>query len=441
MPRQIIEDRQAIGIEEALENVGGISFLGNNDGRGLNFSIRGFGGFGSPILRDGFRLFGNDSVEPEIANLEQIEVLKGPASILYGQADPGGLINLVTKQPLSEPFYNLKLQFGNRDFVSPSVDFSGPLTTDGNLRYRFNALYRQEESFRNLDDKFNRIFVGPTLAWDIGDRTNLTVSLEYIKDDNPANFGTLAFGDGIADIPLELVTTNPEDTSDKRYWNVGYNLEHRFSENWKARSEFRYITDRYDFGVIALPFSLDESTGILTRVFAAQFSEADIYTLYNNVEAKFNVGSVKNKVLFGVDLSRTETNDATRFAPSPEFFSPLDIFNPDYSAVAPPAEEDIPIAFGGETTTDRIGIYLQNQIDILDNLILLAGARYDIVEQDTDTLDTDSGPGMETNQRDTAFTPRIGIVYQPIEPISLYANYAQSFNPNTATDAEGLPLE
>lgn len=261
IPRQVIEDQQAISLEEVLENTAGVSFLGNNDGRGLQFAIRGFDG--ATVLRDGFRLFGEDSVEPEVANLERIEVLRGPASVLYGQAEPGGLINLVTKQPLPEPYYNFQFQVGNRDFLSPSIDLSGPLTEDGRLLYRLNALYRQEDSFRDYDNSFNRSFVGPTLTWLISDQTDLTISLEYIEDDDPADYGTVAFGDGIADIPLNRVLNDPDDVIEKDYLSVGYTLEHRFSDNWRLRNQFRYISDDFENDVLALPISLTESTGIL----------------------------------------------------------------------------------------------------------------------------------------------------------------------------------
>ncbi|MEM9543255.1 MAG: TonB-dependent siderophore receptor [Cyanobacteria bacterium P01_E01_bin.42] len=437
IPRRILEDRQVVGIEEALENVGGVSYLGNNDGRGLNFSIRGFGTFGSPILRDGFRLFGNDSVEPEVANIEQIEILKGPASVLYGQGDPGGLINIVSKQPLSEPYYNLQLQGGTREFFRPSMDLSGPLTEDGSVLYRLNVLYRHEDSFRDLDNSYDRFSIAPTLTWFLNDRTEIAFSLERIVDKDPIDFGTLAFGTGIADIPPERITTNPGDSNDKEYLNVGYSFEHRFSDNWKLRNQFRHISDRQDYGVLALPFVLDEDTGILTRVFAAQFNDVDINTLYTNIQGEFNTGSVKHNLLFGVDLSRSDNENATRFSPQADFFSFLDIFNPDYTADAEPAESDIPIAFGSNITTNRVGIYLQDRIDLLDNLILLAGARYDTVDRKT----TNALTGAETEQYDDAITPRVGLVYQPSDEISLYASYAQSFNPSSSTDANGNPLE
>lgn len=435
VPQQVIEDQQAIGVEEVVENVGGVTFLGNNDNRGLNFSIRGFEN--APLLQNGFRLFGEDSVEPEVANLERVEVLKGPASILYGQSDPGGLINLVPKQPLSEPFYNLKFQVGNRDFISPSVDLSGPLTKDGKLLYRLNALYRREDSFRDYTTSFDRFFVGPTLSWAISDQTDLTFRLEYINENNPADFGTLAFGNGIANIPPGRVTNNPEDTVDKEYLKVGYSLEHRFNDKWKLRNEFSYIRDKYDYGVLALPVALDEGTGLLTRAFAAQFSEIDVFSLYTNVQGEFNTGSVKHNLVAGIDLSRAESTGVTRFSPTPEFLSFLDIFNPVYDPKPP--LESLPIAFGGDNFVNRLGVYLQDQIYLLDNLILVGGIRYDVV----DRTNVDILTGAENTQVDDAFSPRVGLVFQPTDQIALYANYSQSFNPSFDRDDTGdlLPPE
>jgi iron complex outermembrane receptor protein len=433
IPQEVIEDQQAIGVEEVLENAAGVSFLGNNDGFGLNFSIRGFDN--APILRDGFRLFGGEGIEPETANLERVEVLRGPASVLFGQSEPGGVINVVTKQPLSEPFYNVQLQVGNRNFVSPSIDLSGPLTEDGRLLYRLNALYRHQDSFRNFDNSFDRFFIAPILTWQVSDQTDLTVDLEYFSDDDPANLGTVAFGDGIADIPPERVTNNPDDTIEQDYLNVGYTLEHRFHENWQLRNQFRYISQKVDFSVIALPFALDETTGILNRGFADQIEENDTYALYSNIQGEFNTGSVEHTLLFGVDLARVENENDTLFSFDP--LTPINIFDPDYSAVPKPDSEELDPFNNTSTTTNRLGIYLQDQIDISDSLILVAGLRYDTVAQDTTNFLADT----ETNQDDDALSPRIGIVYRPIEPLSLYANYSRSFTPSFVTNADGEPLE
>ena len=439
IPRQVIEEQQAIAIEEVLENAAGVSFLGNDASRNLTFAIRGFDR--APVLRDGFSLFGGLGAAPEVevANLEQVEVLRGPASI-YGQAEPGGAINLVTKRPLAEPYYNIQLQGGNRGFISPSIDLSGPVTRDGRLLYRLNALYRTEDPFQDYEDSFDRFFIGPTVSWQIGERTEITVGLEYLEDNDPfIAGGQLAFGDGIADIPQESVLPgSPEDTVEQEYLNVGATFEHHFSDNWQLRSQFRYDFSSFEYNVFPLPLSLDESTGILNRVFASQLGDNETYSFYNNVQGEFNTGSIAHTLLFGVDFARSDNLVESRgdFT-NPVFLTPINIFDPDFSAVAAPDLEDLPLLFGNDTTTTQVGIYLQDQIDLLDNLILVAGLRYDTVDREVVNVLT----GAETNQYDDALTPRIGIVYQPIEPISLYANYSRSFVPNSGTDADDNSFE
>ncbi|NET39476.1 MAG: TonB-dependent receptor plug domain-containing protein [Cyanothece sp. SIO1E1] len=163
IPRQVLEDQQVMRLEDALSNLSGVTFGGTFAGLDVDFNIRGFNG--TPILRDGFRQFGfaTDGI-PETTHLEQIEVLRGPASILYGEIQPGGVINLVSKKPLAEPFYETRLQVGNQGLISTPIDISGPLTSDGRLLYRLNALYRREESFRDFEQNFERFFVAPVLS-------------------------------------------------------------------------------------------------------------------------------------------------------------------------------------------------------------------------------------------------------------------------------------
>ena len=429
IPRQVIEDKRANSVQETVDNVSGVTYLGDNDARGSRFTIRGFDD--APIVRDGTRVYGSSQGIPEIANVERVEVLKGPASILYGDIEPGGLINLVTKKPLAEPYYEAQLQVGNRGFIQPSFDISGPLSADGKLLYRLNALYRNEDSFRDYDSSLNRFFVAPTVTWQASKNTDITFNLEYKKDNNPADFGTVAFGDGIADIPLERVLNNPDETFERTELNIGYSLEHRFNDNWKLNNAFRYFKNKYEFSVLALPFGLNEDTGILTRFWAGQGQDQNDFSLNTNVEGKFNTGSIKHNLLFGVDLSRSTNKNQTRFDGSTPI--PLDIFNPDYSAFTAPAEEDIPFFFDDKLKGDRLGIYLQDQIYFTDNLILLAGLRYDTIKQTIEDNLTDS----EQTQNDDAFTPRVGIVYKPVDTVSLYASYSRSFNPNDTTDADG----
>jgi iron complex outermembrane recepter protein len=437
IPQQVIEDQQATGLRDVLENSASVGFITDAANRGFVAAIRGFEG--APILRDGIRSFATDgpsSVDLEVTNLERVEVLKGPATVVSGSAEPGGLINLVTKKPLAEPYYNLEFQLGNRNFYSPSIDLSGPLTKDGSLLYRFNALYRTEESFIGLEDSFDRFFIAPVVTWKIGDRTDLTLRLEYIDEGNPVSFGSVVFNPE-DNSTIEQLVGNPDMRIEEDYLNIGYSFEHRLSEAWRLRNEFSYVASSFDYNVLTSVSSFDPSTGDLTRNFLTQNEDAKTFALYTNINGKFKTGSVKHNLLFGVDLSRNTSKFGFRFDLTSE--SVINIFDPepDYFAEPVPDEEDIPVFSDADSTTDRLGIFLRDQIYLADNLIVAAGVRFDTVASDTKDLLTN----LETSQSDDAVSPSIGIVYQPSSPISLYTGYSESFAPNDAADFNGQPLK
>jgi iron complex outermembrane receptor protein len=437
IPQQVIEEQQINQLEEALRNVSGITFGGDVGGRGDEFSIRGFED--APVLRDGFRRYGSFESFPEVANLERIEVLKGPASILYGEIQPGGLINLVSKKPLAEPFYEAEVQVGNWGFVRPRFDISGPLTSDGSLLYRLNGVYQTGDSFRGFDEEDRRFFISPVLTWRISDRTDLTVSLEYTDDERPVDFGLPAFGDEVVDVDRDRIANNPDDTLTNKYLNVGYDFEHRFSENWTLRNAFRYSSYEYNYNVVALTLGFDEETETVDNFWASQEGRDKNYALQTNLVGEFATGAIEHTLLFGVDLSHNNE----RIFSIGDFVTPIpvNIFNPDYEQFVKPDEDTLPDFGGDEIETNRLGIYVQDQLSIFENLKLLLGLRYDTVEQETVNLPGLFTPSGEQTQNYEAWTPRVGIVYQPIEELSLYASYSRSFNPNSATTVSGDPLE
>ena len=436
IPQQVLEDQQVTRLDEALSNVSGVTFGGTFVNTSLNFNIRGFD---APTLRNGFRDFGGfTGVSPTITNLERVEVLKGPASILYGEVQPGGLINLVTEQPLSEPTYELAARVGNRGVFQPQVDLSGPITPDQRLLYRLNASYFHDDGFTDFEQDSEQTFVAPVLAWQISERTNLTINAEYLNDQQPFETGLVAFGDGVVDAPFDRIISEPDNFTDSELFRIGYDLKHDFNEQWHIRNAFEY-SNRDLRNVSALPLDFDETTGFVTRFPSQQELDTENFSLQTNIVGEFATGSVGHTLLAGVDLNRTEDSEVTGF----DFFTPsfLDIFNPVYGLVTID-EDNLPLFADNDIQTDRLGIYLQDQIDITDNLILLAGIRYDTVEQETTNNPTDLNPiGSKTTQNDDAWTPRVGIVYQPADFLSLFASYSQSFTPNPGTTAAGDPLE
>jgi len=441
IPREVLEDQQVTRLDDALRNVSGVS-QNSADPRGQRFQVRGFDS--ANVLRDGFALtfggsFGNSGFQ-ELANIERVEVLKGPAAILYGTGQPGGIINLVTEMPLSEPFYEFGFSVGNRGLIEPSIDLSGPLTEDGRLLYRLNALYRREDYYRDFDVPVERFFIAPTLQWNISDRTNLLINLEYLDDRRPADFGLVAIGDRVADIPLDRNLGELDDEQTAESIRVGYRFEHAFSENWTFKNAFNFLT--YDtISETATALDLDEATGILDRFFEVSDQPTTSYELQTNLTGEFQTGPIDHQLLVGVDLQRRNDGRPDEvFRGDFDDTTELNIFNPVYGA-ARPALEDNPIYFTGDFRNNRLGVFLQDLITLSDNLKLLGGIRYDAVWQDFTTTFLQNT--AETSEFTDAFSPRLGIVYQPIEELSLYGSYSRSFFPNFASNVEGdiLPAE
>jgi iron complex outermembrane receptor protein len=439
IPQAIIRDRQSRDVKDAIGNVSGVTYNGDVQSRsGGTFSIRGFSGVAT--LRDGFRQFGigEGQTQPvtEIANLEAVEVLKGPASILYGAIEPGGLINLVSKKPLSTPFYEVEVQGGSRNLISPRFDASGPLTADGKVLYRVNGLYQSINSVRNLTQPDQKSFIAPTIAWKVGDKTNLSISAEYIDSNRPADFGVPAIGTSVANVPRDRIINEPTDRVTNQSLNVGYMLDHQFSDNWKLRNAFRYASNQYAFDVVALPLGFDETTNTVNRFFATQEAKTQDYTFQTNLTGEFATGDIKHKLLVGADYVRREGRLVSSLGDPTD----LDLFNPVYGVVKP-NKADL-LGFGGSSTSgNSFGFFVQDQVDVTKNLKLLAGVRYDTLSQNIINIPgTNTEPG-ETSLTASALTPRLGLLYQFNDRLSAYGSYSQSFAPNSGTTVSGAALE
>lgn len=432
IPQQVLEDQQVTTLEEALQNSSSVIYNSTDTNSDVNFSIRGFDQ--APVLEDGFRQY--DFVEiPEVANIERIEILKGPASILYGEIQPGGVINLITKRPLPEPFYKAEFQAGSFGLIRPQIDISGPLTDDGRLLYRLNAVYSRRDGYRDFDQKFEQFFIAPVLTWQISDRTSLTFDLQFSHREQPWDFGTIAFGDGVIDTPRDRIFNEPDDFLRREFLSLRLALDHQFSDQWSIRSAFRFSDSSVFSDKLSIPIAFDPATGLLSRAFALDDFDSRNFALQTNVVGELATGSVEHTLLFGVDLSRTNTS---QFGLASFALSSIDVFDPDYGVDRPDLDT---LLFDNASEIDRLGIYLQDQIQVFENLIALVGLRYDTVAQQTSGEAGFLDPGGDFTQNNDALIPRVGIVYKPIADLSLYASYSQSFNPNTGVSATGNPFE
>ncbi|MBM0744122.1 TonB-dependent siderophore receptor [Phormidium sp. CLA17] len=430
IPRQVIEDQQVIELPEAVRNVSGVTRTYGYAGSTDNYTIRGL--TSDFKLRNGFREEGfYGYTDPSV--IERIEVLKGPASVLYGQFEPGGVVNYITKQPLSEPYYAGQFRVGSFDYYRPSFDLSGPLTPDKKLLYRLNAAYENSGSFRDFVNK-ELFVVAPVLSFKIGEATNLTLEYERVDLERTFDRGFPPLRESFQ-LPISRNLGEPSDRYDFTSNKVNLVLDHRFNDNLRIRSAFStQLFDSLRSNVQARTFLLEPDGRTLRRRFTLFDESTDYYSLQTDLIGKFNTGSVAHQVLFGVDWSK---RDSSYLAQRAEFRS-IDIFNPVYGFPTPKTFNTV---FGNDQTSNSVGIYLQDQVTLLPNLKLLVGGRVDLVDFDSKDFTDDDEP-TRSKRSYTAFSPRFGLVYQPIAPISLYASYSRSFKPNAfAFTADGSLIE
>ncbi|BAY86128.1 ferrichrome iron receptor [Calothrix parasitica NIES-267] len=431
IPRQVLQDQQVRRLNDALRNAPGV--IANNSERSVfeGFTIRGFRN--RNIIRNGLRDDTNITTNVNTGNIEQVEVLRGPASVLFGASGAGGTINIVTKKPQSTPSYQVEGSIGSFDTYSGSVDITGPLNDDRTLLYRINASASTTDTFVDFFER-ESFFIAPSFTWLMGKNTQLSLEAEYSDQRQPNERGIPAAGTVLpnpnGEIPINRFIGEPFseiDKNNRQTLRLGYNFEHRFNQDWKFRNNFNFSYLSVNQNSLFPTALLDDNRTLERGLVVAEFAQ-QTYNLDTNIVGNFNTGNIEHKILFGIDLSRDISYDEGRV-----FFrelAPIDVFNPIYRRDSAGADlEDIPEE---PSFSEGLGIYLQDQISLSENFKLVLGGRFDIVTQELKTTE-----GETTSfQQDEAFSPRVGLVYQPNQTISLYANYSRSFEQVTGTNLD-----
>jgi len=450
VPRSVMDDQKVTRITDALENVSGVRAVPSL-GIGNNFIIRGFQN--GNIYRNGLRSNNVFPQEFDAANLQSIEVLKGPAQ-LYGRTEPGGLISLTTKKPLDTPYYSLEQRFGSYDLYRTEWDATGPVTNDKSLLYRFTGSYQNNNSFRDFVSN-DRMLFAPSVTWRPTEATDATLELQVMNQDFISDFGIPVIGKRPAAIPISRSLGDPNTPkSNLNQVQLGSLLNHRFNEDWAIHSRFLASFDSGDETFVnpAPAFdaarALNQTTGLMQRNIFQELNEGEAYATNFDLTGRFNLGFTKHEVLLGFDFNRAfETYDVKGlwvnqnpalainiFNPTPSYGIPQSVFNNTLGLIQRPGRNHNVFFNQWE------GVYFQDQITLWDKLHIMGGGRYDWTETGRGRGGSSSQAyaNVDENTRsDEGFSPRVGILYQPINELSIYGNWTTSFGANNGVSASG----
>lgn len=430
VPRKVIEDQGALNLKDVYENVSSVAQAGNTQNAQTEVRpiIRGFE---SPVLlRNGLRSTLVGAVD--LVNIERVEVLKGPASILYGALQPGGIVNYVTKRPLAAPSYSLEQQVGMYDLFRTAGDVTGPVTEDGSLLYRLNVAYTNADSFRE-DIELERVAAAPSFLWRPSERTELLLDFAYLRETQPYDTGIPL---SLSGDPLVSRKTffNDADLAGRRIsdYQASYQLAHEFNEVWSVRHQLQFHRAEANNESLR-PRGVSANNSMLLLRYQNEFRQEDEIQGVVDVTAKFDTGPIAHTLLLGTEAI-FQDSDFRRFrvnAPNAPIVENADV------NFTPPASQPQEVMLG---ETRWYALYVQDQIAMLEDgrLKLLLGGRFDIVHQQNST-DGASSPDVD----DKAVTGRIGLLYQFVPAFAGYASVSQSFQPqlNGTLDASGQPLD
>ncbi len=414
VPQAVLRDRGVTKIEQLAETVSGVhaeSSYGNNGA--TFFNIRGF--TASDTLRDGFRNYGYEAYR-DVQNIDHIEVLKGPASVLYGSASSlGGNINTFSKRPSREAFTEIGLTTGSYGLLRPTLGWNQPLNKDGSLALGLNFAFERNDTFRDRGG-YKSYSVAPAIQWDINPSTSVTLLLEYDRLERDA------FDFGVPNIPgyKSISRTRYFGTSTDRGTNDTYSatliFEHKLNDEWKWREAVHYNYARQQSGQSFPDLGSYTGGNILpyTTYPNVPDEHSSDFALQSELIGKFATGPVKHNAVFGLELGRSSRGTAAGgYYP----FS-YDLADPSFQS----AFGDFQPSLSSEQQTDDLGLYVQDLIEITPQLKVLGGVRADWFRTKvwSDGMQTDKSSKSE-------LSPRAGIVWQPVKSTSIYFGYSKAF--------------
>ncbi|WP_231512185.1 TonB-dependent siderophore receptor [Paucibacter sp. KBW04] len=430
LTRQAIDDLGATKLDDVLDYVGGVSRQNNFGGLWDNIAVRGLAGnenTGMATLLNGFSSNRGFNAPRDLAGVERIEFLKGPAAALYGSSEPGGTLNIVSKRPLWKAGHALEVYGGSFDLKRAALDSTGPLSDT--LAYRLNVAIEDRDSFRDHIHA-RREVVAPAFSLKLGADTMLDYNGELLRHRTPLDRGVVATADGkLGVIPRERFLGEPADgdvTVDNRTHQLI--LSHDWSDHWRGRLGLAY-RETGIHGFSTEPTAL-RTDGTLTRQRRMRDYDSDDLALQAELQGRLRAAGVVHEVLLGAETFRFDM-DTVMLRVNPSTASPyaINIYQPVYGQPQPTP------AANTDTLEHQRGtaFYAQDAITLAPQWRLLAGVRVDSFRQSLLNRRTI----VTTRQDPSATSPRIGISWLPTSQWTVYASAGKSFRPNVGTDFGG----
>ncbi len=448
---ETLRDVNATNLDTALDLSASVSRQNNFGGLWNSFSIRGFSGdinLPSNFLVNGFNAGRGFGGPRDISGIEFIEVLKGPRSALYGRGEPGGTINLITKRPQFETSGSIGVQGGSFDFYRSDIDLQ--TTLGDNVGVRVAGFYEDAGSFRGPKETKKFGFY-PSVSFNLGEASSLTYELEYTAQELPQDRGVI-FSEQFGFSPRRLFTGEPDALIDTEVLGHQLEFQHEFSDDWgilvgAGYRETSLIGDAYEnnFGG-RQPYLVDGET--ISRFFRFRDYEAEYLALRAEVNGEFNTGTIRHRLIAGVDYDEFDNDQvANRFrqggiggAPSssldPVTYLLIDVDSPQYGLYPRP---NAAAQIDRLETTSGFGFYIQDQIDLTDQLQIRIGGRFDDFNQEL--INRSSLPAAVSTSSNSAFSPQAGIVFRATDGISLYASYGEGIRQLSGADFEGTSFD
>ena len=446
--QKALEDQQATTFRDALQNISGVTVNQYNGGqdRTSGLFVRGFNT--TEYYQDGARVSGQvpggSSLDligsKQFANIGSIELLKGPAAILYGLSEPGGVVNITTKNPQDTPHYAVQQQLGALAFYRTSLAATGPVTADKSVLYRVDMSYENNGapfgSF--IDGTHSRnFFVAPVVKWQIDNDTWVKAEVNYSNDLSSTYIPYAPTIKGLVVQPQR--NTNYSGQGDTFLPTVFASLTgaHNFNDDWSLRSRVTFYNANTSSTVPSVILTSGGANPLVTLLTTSASAPLTSWQTNQDLVGHFDVLGARNTLLLGGDYFRmTSASIAQLFVPWG--WSRVSLLNPVFPGIAisplfPTNHQEL------YNRQDTAGLYVQDQVELPYGFHVMAGARYQYIFN-WNTLASRPGSLVSGPQSDNGapahmarVTPRFGLLWRPQSWVSLYGNYTEGFAANTGT--------